>query len=818
MITANFWDDEIIKIDCFRDKAVLDDNFDETLSKFSFVTYGANLTVKKWDKCRITFDNNATKDYFVESIKTETSTFGAMPQKRYKIELIECLEITKHIYPDNLCFSNLLGNGTVITRTIGEMLTRINNQLYLDKTNIPFAFYFSTTSDWANITAPEKFFTDKSLAEILTDIGDIVGGYPELTYNSELEKYLLNYRIWEDTNRPKHTDNSVVAVSEYSGINGHAEILSSNLKNMQTALAQTEPTHSEFQPVEAEEYTVNIPTDGTAVFKTTKPIAEITELTFGILDGLGWHSFTVNSTTTPSIRLFCAEYDHWRTLPTYTIWGISITEETIDQQRVLYYKRNTNEIKNIGISDIFGTGSTAIMQIYRWMQTLDPTYTPTSPIVTNELSIRIKYIPYESAKIKSYKSDNSLPIENNINQSGNVIDNNSMSKYMNGLVERMDGDYSVWQKKTKRNEIRYNSGEWLNGKIIVSAHHEFGATEVNSIYTTSIFNRRNEFVEIPHNLRIWAIPEDKIIDRNLHFSEIANVSINTPLQADNGSITSIGKQILTNYQTTQKPPILAYTAFKSANNIIGDADTESDDYGIISLHQIAFGKSIIFYWTALDNASIGNRRYKRLVSGGAVGLQNFIEYDAGAKYLNLKFSNAAPTSYVFDPNKLVFTVDPYDDNANFGNTHPASNKKQFTDCVSLFEFNEFDIEKDIREKISMSFQLDFIGKNGTIVYDRAIELNRLCNATTTTTFKIYKNSATEYGKYETKRHADSVYMGAFGFTADLSGIYIPVNIGNYTNIAICDSGNNLLFATNSSGTATSITIYFQNKKREFINI
>jgi hypothetical protein len=272
--------------------------------------------------------------------------------------------------------------------------------------------------------------------------------------------------------------------------------------------------------------------------------------------------------------------------------------------------------------------------------------------------------------------------------------------------------------------------------------------------------------------------------------------------------------MLTDYNTAQTPPILAYTAFKSANMIIGDADTESTNYGMITLHPIAFGKSIIFYWSTSDNASIGNRRYRK----SAQWLQNYIAYDEKAEYLNLKFSNVAPTSYIFDGTKLPLTNYPYEYNANFVDTFPASNKKQFTDCIALFDFDEFEIEKDIRERISMSYQLDFIGKNDTIVYSKAVELNRLCSANSVTAFKIYKNSATPYGRYETKRHTDSTYLGGSGFTADSGGIYIPVNIGSYTNIAICDSDNNLLFATNASGTATSIVIYFENKKREFIKI
>ena len=823
MITAKFWANDIwgdsIKIDCFRDKIILDDNFDETLSTVSFALYGIDLNIEKWDKCRIILDDNSAHDYFIKSVKTEISSFGANLQKYYKIELVECLESAKHIFPDNLCFSNLLADGVPITRTIGEMLMRINNQLYFDKTDVPFEFYFNPASEWANITAPEKFFTGRSLAEILVEIGDVVGGYPELSFNDELKKYLLNYRIWADTNRAMHTDNSVVAVSEYSGIDGHANILSSELKNMQNSLTVTEPTHSEFQPIETDEYITQIPTDGSAVYKTAKPIAEIKELTFGFKDGLGQHSFTVNANTTPPLNLFCVEYDKWRTLPTHEIWGVSITDEAIDQARTLYYKRNTNIIKNVGDKGtVYNLKYTAMNFIWSWFKKTDPTLDDSvdNQLLTNELTIRIKYVPYEALKIKSYKSDNLLPIEETVNQAGNVIENTAMSKYMQGLVERMDGDYSVWQKKTKRDGIRYNSGEWLNGKIIISAHHEYGATEVNSIYTTSIFNRRNEFVEVPHNLRIWEIPEDKIVDRNLHHSEIINVSINTALSGDNGAMTVLGKRVLNNYATTAKPPRLAYMAFKSVNAISGDANTESDNYGMMSLHSIPFGRSLVMYWSASDNASIGTRRYKNATS--SVVLQNFIAYNPTTEYVNLKFSNAAPTDYIFDEAKLPFTNDPRTRNATFENTFPASNKKQFTDCVTLFNFGEIEIEKDLRERISMTYQLDFVGKNGTIVYDKAILLNRLCNTTTTNSFKIYKNSATDYGKYETKRHSDSLYIGNAEFTADENGIYITANVGNYTNLAICDSNGNLLFATNSGGNASSVNVYMQNKKREFLKI
>ena len=191
----------------------------------------------------------------------------------------------------------------------------------------------------------------------------------------------------------------------------------------------------------------------------------------------------------------------------------------------------------------------------------------------------------------------------------------------------------------------------------------------------------------------------------------------------------------------------------------------------------------------------------RSLSPHRADVQNFISYNEKANYLNIKISNVAPSSYVFDNSLLPLGGETR--NQNFEFSFPASNKKQYTDCQSFVDFGQWYIQKDLRERIKFNYQLDFVGKNGTIVYGKGVTLNRLCT-NKPTTFRIFKNRAVPYSSFERRIFANTVVEVQDG------------SIGAYNNLAITDQNLNLLFATNTSGTATSLNLSFVNKKREWL--
>lgn len=834
------WGDEV-EVDILQEKFQINDNFDEALSMASFRSYRSDLRtyalpIEAWTKCRVERDDGVVKDYFVESYDDEVVTFENKSDNTFRfgnefgvsIKLVELLKVTQHIYPDNLCFSNNMdASGNIVTRTMGQLVNRLCTQLWsmpdsVRAEGVPFLMVYDYEAEWTQRTAPEMFFTGLNLFEILVQIGQAIGGFPELSFDDNSNTYSLSWRIWDDPNKPHYEDADLIALSSHSGIDGHANVIVADLKNLQNMSLDgentvIEPGYSEFMPVCTEDYSVDI-ANGAGFFEVAMPIAKINRITIGVNNGQSISTISFGNTSRDDYALnaLIKEYTEWRTLPSMTIAGLLEDNAPLGTTKntTLYYNKGDTRINNLGEADGSGGAPYFTNTVANWLKTYYYImYNGANIANSSRFYIRIEYVPFQNVRVKMCKGDNEMPIMELQNQTSNVISSSAIADNLQGLVKRMRGTYTVFQKQVPRDALIYNSGDWLNGEIIVNAQHEIDNLYITSIYTTAPFNRRSEYINVYNNIRLWAIPEDKVADRDIHYGENVFVEINGEVPVHDGSLTAAGQSLLTDYASEQKPPTLAYVAWKTASEVASDVDTDSTDYALATVSSLPLGKSIVMTWRALDNAAMGNRRFaKNEVTQYAATLQNFVPYNPNAPYMCVKMSNVAPLSYDFDNIKLPYAGENFNENFQF--SFPASNKKQYVDCASLAEFGEWQIAKDIRERIGFNFQLDFFGKNGTIVYNRAVTLNRLCSLTPTNELKVYKNSTTPYGDYEQIVHADAIEVVNTGFTADGNGINIACNVGSYNNLVITDADGNLLFATNRAGSASqTLSVVMENRKK-----
>ncbi|MEG1806184.1 MAG: hypothetical protein RR327_07325, partial [Clostridia bacterium] len=370
--------------------------------------------------------------------------------------------------------------------------------------------------------------------------------------------------------------------------------------------------------------------------------------------------------------------------------------------------------------------------------------------------------------------------------------------------------------------------EWLNGEIIVDATHQYTTTEVISQYTTSKdFNRRTQFIKLPHNLRQWEIPSgDKVSDRNLLVAEEIQVSIGQAVEPSNGMLNDGGiLEFLINYNVAKDKPNLAYLAWKPMRFINTEDKFDSRDYALTSLTTIPFGKSIQMRFEALDNASMGSRIYNYFPNTTKRRwLQSFVSYDEKANYLNFKISNKMPTTFNF-LEQYTGTDSNVESgmNKSFEHTFPLSNKEQFDNAEFMIQGIDYKIEKDLSEKIIFNYLLNFVGKNGTIVYEQSCATNSLCNSKAIDGFKLYVSATESYGTW------DKVGRGQ-QFTANLIEKSIVNNNGRmrfrtafdgkYSSLAITDLSGNLLFATNVGGTLTGgiVDVYMSNRRKKWKKI
>ena len=836
MITCKFWVDALngwgdpVSIDTTTDKLRITDRFDETFSGETFTMYSSDcpyaLPIEAWTKARITLDDGSERNYFVESYNDELATQGEGINGEYRvyISLIEQVKVTQSLYPDSLTNSNLIrDDGQIQTSTIANLLNRVREQLWtmpeaqkgnnLDGT--PFDFYFVQYGTWQNMVAPEMFFTDFTLFEILEQVGQVVGGFPQLDWDEEIGKYWLTFRFWNDNNVPAHEDTSLVGLARHTGIDGQANCVVSNLANLQNMSNDGSntvvfPCRGGFKALNTSEYTYNI-TPETLTLNMPYSIARVIKAEV-------WLGLSVYYA---DISALIIDYDKWVTLPE----GISaLLQPYTENWQVtrLYYKRNDNKIYNV---------NNAFYAIWSKLIDLYPDDMPRVGYSSNGIMLRVTYQPYQSARVRTYKADGLQPIQIGYNQGANVVSSTAIARNLKGLVQRLEGKFQVYQKTVERGTPVYAVGDLLNGQRIVEADFEIDNALVNCLYTTAEFNRRSEFVETPHNLRLWLNPSDKIANRELQYGEECFVEINAQGTAVSGGLTFDGRNALVNYgSTTITPPSLAYVAFRSTQQIANDTDIYSVGYALATVTATPFDTSVLMTWKMADNVSMGERSYDYLQAIlPTADRQMFVGVLPNSEYLNFKISSAIPTQFNYNAELTGIAVNGGSEtafNKSFELTFPLSNKQQYSAATALVDFGQWYIQKDIRERIGFNYQLDFVGKNGTIIYPKAVALNRLCNPNPLTQIRVFKNSATPYSPYETNYHSDATEITVTGFFASVAqagtdtAVIVECIVGSYNNLAITDGNGELMFATNTSGTVTTqnLVIGFTPSVRTFKKI
>lgn len=839
MITVKIYDEELQAFPAFEIKASRNggvqtpvkrtDAHDESLSTCSLtiLTDGSNFPngkpyLEEWTKVRVNFDGD-TLDYFVtqcdSSVAARKRPDNNVKKTVYKVDLqlIELLFVTQYISMDNLIFSHdISSSGKVTAKTIAEVLQRVNNQIYTmpeaDKNDpvygVPFKLLTSYSSMfwWGDMPAPEFFFNGKTLFQILVEIGDYVGGFPYLKFSKHGE-YELFYRQWNDNNVPRHTlsDDEIYDVEYHTTTDGSATVVDSTVENMLNSSANGENTavyplpgeneSNNYVPPRAESYEYEI-TDTNCFIEVPHAIEKVLKLEVYQRYSTAEQEKKFYSNATE----YLLEYDDWVVLKE----GIAVVSTILTPARItrFYYKRGERRIENIkSVSKfLFVDGKK------------DPTWN----------FMRITYIPRLNGRIKKQRSTGKKPISYIVNQQTNVVNSSAYGKYLQGLVDRMTGNSTIYTVISKRNTELFKTGELLNGERIYRAEHTYSPKVVVTRYFTSPnWNRRANFVAIPHNQRTWRIPAaDEVTQRNIHYAEdilfsFGSNDVNVPagngyvFTSRYGSLAAVDYVNKLSRNKNYARPSLAYVAFKTDSAINADADDQSNGYAMASCDPIPVDRSIIMTWTAEDNASMGSRSYDNLVKEYQASRQAFCAYPEKAEYLQFKLSSEAPADYNYNADYTGINANESGPNESFCLGYPFLTKKQYMDSESedIVTIPTVKIEKDLREKISFSFQLDFKGVNETIVYEKACSWSAFCNRNTTALRVFYDNDNVPYSEYDVKAKGTEV---AVSKTLEFNGISTIICSSGFSwkHIALCDKDGNLMFASNKGGKTTDLVSSF----------
>ncbi|MEG1805151.1 MAG: hypothetical protein RR327_02010, partial [Clostridia bacterium] len=488
MINCRFWNDDTAKWgDSFAVTTsfalpTFHDTFDESLSEVTEIVALSRdmpylLPLKLWTKCQITFDDISFVG-FVSAYNDEIFEFGggmSNSNKKVTFNLIELIAVTQYMPMSNLCFTNTIdsvidANGqtitTITTRTAEDYIARISNQLYTlqdsNRNDAPFKLSIEAGDWWRKVEMPEMTFTEPMLFDVLKQIGEVVGGFPYLEFVVAGE-YELHFQKWDDPNQEHWQDTNPNQISHHASIENQGEIVDCTIKNVLSVSQNGDnaaifPAIGGFKSQGSETLTVEVNAE-TSYVELPKPIYQILEVRAKYVNKI---NETPDRGKEKDITALIVEFDYWKTLHNSVLPKFEYKTPFRDTR--MYYTIGDKKLS--GISN----AQTAIKYFFGFLEMESPK--------SARYVFQIKYIPMTECRVQMWRDGAEKPIGQIINQEGNIVSATSMSNYLQGLVNRIHGEYTIFNKRVRRGERLFKSGEWLNGEIIVDATHQFTTTEV----------------------------------------------------------------------------------------------------------------------------------------------------------------------------------------------------------------------------------------------------------------------------------------------------------------------------------------------------
>ena len=239
-------------------------------------------------------------------------------------------------------------------------------------------------------------------------------------------------------------------------------------------------------------------------------------------------------------------------------------------------------------------------------------------------------------------------------------------------------------------------------------------------YWSKNYNKLNSYIGLKRAVRQYEISERESVERNLDYQDFAIVSATAPTDEDS-HLTGDGyahDSVISEYRSAFlgiKPPYEENTSLSYAYVTTIDKNSNERN-GLIPVSCVPFGSSVVAYFAFNDNYSIEMEASGRY---GTYALQDYTRYtdDYGRfKYLKVVLGN-------------TLSLAGLKENTNIANSLPGipeGVRVYHNKLHCPFEAHPFIVEKDSREKISVTLQQNFCSDSPDIwVTDEIAKLSPL---------------------------------------------------------------------------------------------
>lgn len=500
--------------------------------------------------------------------------------------------------------------------TITEVVNRILSAGVTRRVGIDtqkYVFDETQAAQYANVKAPEFFFTRGTLWDALSTVGGYIHAIPRLV-DQNREDGRLTVRFDELNSDEVYDMSNLPSVRYYDEqISGeeYCEEIDSPAQNLLNTTdkatgAVTEPSGGGWRAVNCSsgEYTIAA---NTMTFITDQPFYQVTglEIKWG-QNGTALNAFP-----------YLYEQAEYSVLSSYDgeVYPYS-------KGWALCYTQGGNEITGLNFTLTTASGANELANNYAIVNILKALGVDINNDAdfANNLFYRITYIPQSELRVSQKKPYLTHVGKGTLiyNQGGNTIESEYFGQKMKGAIARIG---NVIRRRT------FICNKFVKVPKIGQTYSPDGVPEKISnvdcsyekmyikVTVTSVpnFNRLAEYTGVNSNYRLYDISEKQSVDRFVHYEESCVISNNKIENTGSPLITldGLSAYAATFRTSTQEENPLKTDAF-SMTSLAGrtedDAETGAHNNEIgLGCASFGFGNSLVFYANMQDNYGAGRQ-------------------------------------------------------------------------------------------------------------------------------------------------------------------------------------------------------------------
>lgn len=464
-------------------------------------------------------------------------------------------------------------------------------------------------AEFEKIEAPEFAFTNKTLKEILDQIGGFIHGVPRLIGSK------IHFDMLGGTEQAALSDPKYPYVTEIrsNNIESYATDLDSTPENFVNTLdtgegSIVEPYAGGYKSVRSEQAYARI-TEDNMVIETMLPIYSVQKLEVLVPAGAGGNSNPVAGDITP----FVFEGAEYGRLSSFQ------GEYPISKAYAIYYELGQRNIKGLNFKSptvIGGAGAKySIANIVKSVTGLNISADWWGGDYGNypRLAFRITYTPVFSARVLQHKpiyDSSAMSRTLTYNQGANLIETRYYGENLKGTIARIGNDEFV-----RTYVIRYNKmslipkiGQiWDNDYYVSSVTNALYADHcVCTVGMSKDFNRLSQYVGINSEWRAYEVSEKNAYNREYIYRDFMLIDNGKPIPFNNtlcvANESLVYESLLNTFTQSAdaKPPVSAAVVKSYQEGV--DEPISTVTAPVVST---AFGNSLQFAFGMQDNFSAG---------------------------------------------------------------------------------------------------------------------------------------------------------------------------------------------------------------------